>query len=347
MQLAFRRNGTRQPGGEIARLCVAVSLCLCVVALLLANLFFGAVALDTSAVLSALCGTGTDSTVSYIVTESRLPAAVTAAVAGAGLGVAGLLLQTAFHNPLAGPSVMGISNGAALGVALVTLCAGGVAATTWAGAAAVVAALAGAMAVTVLLLAISAVTDSHIVLLVAGMMVGYLISSVITLLTFRATADGVQGYVVWGMGDFTQVARERLPWLVVAVAVALAAALPLCKSMDAYQLGGRYAESLGFSPRRTRAALLVVTGTLAAVVTAFCGPVSFLGLAVPHIARLLLRTDTFRLLMPATMLVGAAAALLCNLLCTAVTETTLPLAAVTPIIGAPVVLWVILRKRGV
>lgn len=326
-------------------------LTLLLLALFAANIVFGAVSLAATDVWAALAGGGADETVRYIIVESRLPAAVTALVAGAGLGTSGLMLQTAFHNPLAGPSVMGISGGASLGVALVMLLTGGtgllagVTGGLGGYVAVIAAALIGALAITALLLVLSAIVDNHLVLLIVGMMTSYLISSVITLLTYSATAEGVQSYVVWGMGDFSTVSLRQVPWLAAAVAVALAASLPLSKALNAYQLGSRYAESLGFSSRRTRHTLLVTTGLLAAVITAFCGPVSFLGLAVPHIARLVARSDDFRLLMPVTMIVGGAAALVCNLLCNALTETTLPLAAVTPVIGAPIVLWVIIKRR--
>lgn len=314
--------------------------------LVLANLFLGTVAIAPGDVVAVLLNDGGDTTAQYIVVESRLPQALTALLAGAGLAVSGLMLQAAFHNPLAGPSVMGISSGASLGVALVMLLTGGVATThgmaTYV--AVVAAALVGALAVTALLLALSAVVGNYLVLLVVGMMLSYLISSVITLLTYSATAEGIQSYVVWGMGDFSQVSLRQLPWLAVAVVALLCCSLPMSKALNAYQLGARYAESLGFSANRTRSALLLVTGGLTAAVTAFCGPVTFLGLAVPHIARFVVRTDNFRILMPATMALGAEAALVCNLLCTALTETTRPLAAITPIIGAPVVLWVIMRS---
>lgn len=314
------------------------------------NIFLGSVSLPPLDIMKTLAGKGGDDTLRYIIIDSRLPQAVTAAVTGAGLAVSGLMLQTAFHNPLAGPSVLGISSGASLGVALVMLASGGAMATgcmTSIGGytVVVISALCGAMAVTGLLLAMAAAVRDNLILLIAGMMTGYLITSVITLLTYNATAQGIQTYVVWGMGDFSLVTMSQMPWYALSIIIAITCCLPLMKPLNAMQLGTAYAESLGISVRRLRHALLLTTGIITAVTTAFCGPISFLGLAVPHIVRMVTRTDNFRRLMPMTVIAGAAAALVCNLLSTAITQNPLPLAAITPVIGAPVVLWVVFKRR--
>ena len=185
-------------------------------------------------------------------------------------------------------------------------------------------------------------------LLIIGLMVGYLVSSVVSLLNFFSTAEGVQSYMVWGMGNFGGVSLRQLPAFVSVVLLGLAGALLLIKPLNALLLGERYAENLGVRVRRVRHALLAVVGVLTAVTTAFCGPVLFIDLAVPHIARLLLRTANHRVLLPATMMTGAAVALACNLICVLPGEAGLiPLNAVTPLIGAPIVIYVIVSQRHI
>lgn len=316
------------------------------------NIAFGAVAIPIGDVIRAFCANNlSDSTVSYIILQSRLPQAVTATMAGAGLAVSGLMLQTAFQNPLAGPSVLGISSGANLGVAVVMLITGGSVVSLGAasgfttGALTIAAALIGSLAVTLLLLAFSRTINNNLILLIAGMMLSYLISSLITLLTYQATASGLQGYIIWGMGDFSLVSLQQMPWLLGIIGLMLICCLPLIKPLNALQLGTQYAENLGFSVPKLRNTLLITTGIITAVITAFCGPISFLGLAVPHIARFITRTDNYRILMPMTIILGAATALLCNLLCNTLSDTVIPLAAITPIVGAPVILYVILSRK--
>lgn len=280
-----------------------------------------------------------------IVMETRLPMVLTALLAGAGLSVAGLLLQTTFDNPLAGPSILGVSTGASLGVALVMLALGGTVAGTGGSIAAIAGALAGAGGVILLLLGLSRIVRSGTMLLIAGIMIGYLASSVISLLSFYASARGVQNYVVWGLGSFSSTGFDRLAWLAVPVMLALAATLLLVKPMDALLLGERYAASMGVNVRRARAGLLLASGALTAFVTAFCGPVGFLGLVVPHIARFLTATSSHRLLLPATMLTGAVTGLLCAALTVIPAEGIFPVNAITPIVGVPVILYIILRRN--
>lgn len=317
----------------------------------LSNIFFGSVRFDMSEIWSVLMGTSADDTVRYVIVESRLPQALTAMLSGAGLAVSGLLLQTVFHNPLAGPSVLGVTNGASLGVAIVMLLAGGasVVGDVLSGLSGqmllFLAALAGALLVTALLVFISAVAANHLVLLIAGIMIGYLISSLITLFTYSASETSIQGYVLWGMGDFSLVSLQQIPWLAAAVTLPLIACLPLIKPLNALLLGECYAASLGYSVRSLHIRMLLVVGILCAVITAYCGPVSFLGLAVPHISRFVCRTDDFRTLFPTTIFFGATVAMLCNLACTAFTDHIIPLSAVTPLVGAPVVLYLFFRKR--
>ena len=209
----------------------------------------------------------------------------------------------------------------------------------------VLAAMAGALGVTVLLLILSNIIRNNLVLLITGMMTSYIISSIITLITYTAADSGVKNYVVWGMGDYSLVSAAQLPWLAGIVCLVITLCFPLCKSLNAFQLGGQYATSLGISVSFLRSATLLITGILTAIVTAFCGPVSFIGLAVPHISRLILKSESFPKLFLHTVVIGATVSLLCSLMTTAFTTTPLPLAAVTPLIGAPVILWVLFGKK--
>ena len=286
----------------------------------------------------------------YIVIESRLPQAVTAMLCGASLAVCGLILQTAFRNPLAGPSIFGVNSGAGLGVALVMLFFGGSvsAGTVSIGGfmAVLLAAFAGAMGVMALIFFFSTLVRSHVMLLIVGIMIGYMAGSAISLLNFFATDEGVKSYMVWGMGSFGGVSLKMLPTFSVITLITLAVSLALVKPLNALVLGDRYAENLGVNIIRVRNWLLLVTGVLTAVITAFCGPVAFIGLEVPHIARLVLGTDNHRVLLPATILTGSAVALLCNILTVLPGEGgIIPLNAITPLIGAPVVIYVILSRR--
>jgi iron complex transport system permease protein len=286
----------------------------------------------------------------FIVLQSRLPQAITATFCGAALAVSGLLLQTAFRNPLAGPSVFGINSGAGLGVALVMLFFGGglsVGSLQLSGFAAILlAAFIGAMAVMAIIFFFSTLVHNNVMLLIIGIMIGYISNSAISLLNFFATDEGVKSYMVWGMGSFSGVSMVNMPVFVTVTLMGLLGALLLIKPLNALMLGDRYAENLGVDILSVRNWLLIVTGMLTAITTAFCGPVAFIGLAVPHIARLLLTTDNHRQLLPATLLCGAVVALVCNLLCYLPGEGgVIPLNAVTPLIGAPVIIYVIARKR--
>lgn len=314
------------------------------------NIFVGSVDIPATDVWSILRGTAPQSAASFIILESRVPMALTALLAGAGLAASGLMLQTAFRNPLAGPSVLGINSGASLGVALVMLWLGGsftVGSMTVGGYAAVMlGAFVGSLLIMALLLGLSTLLRNSLMLLITGIMIGYLASSLIALLNFSSGADSVREYVMWGMSSFNGVSLSRMPLFAVLSLVGIGMSLALIKPLNLLLLGENYARNLGLNTRRVRNLLLLSTGLLTAVVTAFCGPVSFIGLSVPHIARLVFPTDNHRVLLPATLLVGAAVALGCNLLCVLPENSLLPLNAVTPLIGAPVVIWVLLKHRA-
>lgn len=319
------------------------------VLLFLLNLFVGSVTLPVADVAAILLGRGCGDTTEFIVLGSRLPMALTAVLAGAGLSASGLMLQTAFRNPLAGPSVLGITSGASLGVALVMLLLGGsisAGAVSIGGYAAVVAgAFAGSLLIMGLLLTLSTLLKNNLMLLITGIMIGYLVSSAIMLLNYISTAEGVQSYVMWGMSTFNGVSLGQMPLFAGLSVCGIVMALMLVKPLDLLLLGDGYARNLGVNLRRVRNMLLFATGVLTATITAYCGPVSFLGLAIPHIARLIFRSDNHRVLMPATLLTGAVVTLACNLLCVLPSNSVLPINAVTPLIGAPVVIWVLVSHR--
>ena len=315
--------------------------------LFMLNVFCGAVDVPYVEVFKALAGESTNEMWRLIVVETRLPQAIVALLAGAAISVAGLILQTLFNNPLAGPEVLGINSGAGLGVALVMLLShGAVVSGAFGGFVAVLlGAFIGALLVIALILSLSSMLKNKLYLLIAGVSISYLVSSVISVLNYFATSEGVHSYMIWGMGSFGAVSMGQMLWFALPLLLLLAVALFMMKPMNALLLGDDYAANLGVDVMGTRVVLLAVTGLLTAVVTAFCGPVAFIGLAVPHIARLFLKTGNHRLLLPATMIVGASVALLCNLLTMLPGESgLLPLGAITPLVGAPVIIYVVLKE---
>ncbi len=326
------------------------------IVLFFVSLIVGAVDVPVSDVLrilgSAIGMTSTSEGLgvsSYIVLNSRLPQAVTAMFCGASLAVSGLMLQTAFRNPLAGPSIFGINSGASLGVALVMLLLGGsitAGSFSLSGFAAILfAAFVGAMVVMALILFFSTMVKNNVMLLIIGIMIGYLATSAISLLNFFATDAGVQSYMVWGLGNFGGVTINQLPVFVIVSILGLLASVALIKPLNALLLGEQYAENLGINTRRVRFYLLLVTGILTAITTAFCGPVAFIGLAVPHIARMVIGTENHRQLLPSTILMGGIVALVCNIISVLPGDAgIIPLNAVTPLIGAPVIIYVIMRR---
>lgn len=318
------------------------------------NLLSGSVQIPLTDVVSILFTPNTSSEInptwSYIILETRLPQALTALLCGGALAVTGLMLQTAFRNPLAGPDVFGINSGAGLGVAIVMLWLGGSVTTEMFSVsgfvAVLLAAFIGAMLVTGLIFFFSTLVRNNVMLLIIGIMVGYVSSSAIELLNFFSTEEGVKSYAVWGMGDFGGVSMQNMPVFASITVVGLLLAILLIKPLNALLLGEEYAESLGINTRRTRNLLLIITGILTAITTAFCGPISFIGLATPHIARLILGTQNHTRLLPATILCGSAIALLCNILCNLPGDGgIIPLNAVTPLIGAPVIIYVLVRTK--
>ena len=327
-----------------------IGLAFVILALFILNLVMGSVSIPVEDTFRILMGEDdVKPSWQYIILHSRLPQALTAILCGGALAASGLMLQTAFRNPLAGPNIFGINSGAGLGVALVMLFLGGsisAGSVSLSGFVAVlVAAFIGAMLVMMLIFFFSTIVRNHVMLLIIGIMIGYISNSAISLLNFFATDEGVRSYMVWGMGSFGGVSMKMMPVFATITILGLVGSLLLIKPLNALMLGDRYAENLGINIIKVRNWLLIVTGILTAITTAFCGPVAFIGLAVPHIARLLLTTDNHRSLLPATILMGAVIALLCNLITILPGENgVIPLNAVTPIMGAPVIIYVIMKR---
>lgn len=320
--------------------------------LLVVNLLLGTVHIPVGEILTILVGGEAPEVSTNIILQSRLPQALTAIVAGAGLAVSGLQMQTVFRNPLAGPSVLGISNGSALGVAFVVLLSGrigGVALSRlgYLGDAAMsLAAILGALAVLLLILWVSQKVKGNVTLLIIGVMIGYLATAIIGVLKFFSAEEDIRAYVVWGLGSFARVSGDQMMLFVILMCILLPLSMLTVKAMNLYMLGDAYASNLGLDIRRTRLVLIVCSGTLVAIVTAYCGPVMFIGLAVPHLARAIFRTSDHRVLMPATMLAGAALALLCNLIARMPGfEGALPVNSVTALVGAPIIASVLFRRR--
>ena len=342
-------------------------LLVCIVLLFVFNLLLGTVRIPFATVVDILVhpamgrlfgmGHPLEGTMQWeiwynIIWNSRVPQALTALVAGAGLAVSGLQMQTVFRNPLAGPSVLGISNGASLGVACVVLLSGslgGVALSRlgYIGDVAIsIAAIVGALAVMGLILWIATKVRSSVTLLIIGVMIGYLATAIIGVLKFFSAEEDIRAYVVWGLGSFARVSGDQMMLFVILMFILLPLSMLTVKAMNLYMLGDAYASNLGLNVRRTRLLLIVCSGTLVAIVTAYCGPVMFIGLAVPHLARAIFRTSDHRMLMPATMLAGAALALLCNLIARMPGfEGALPVNSITALVGAPIIASVLFRRR--
>lgn len=330
------------------------TLCASLLLLIVGNLLIGSVDITPSAVFDIISGNGCDNAAwEAIILHARIPMIATAALSGAALAVSGLLLQTAFNNPLAGPSILGVSTGASFGVAVVMLATGsaigGILNNTLGSYMAVLTgALLGAGIVLIALLIFSSAVQSATMLLIIGILVSYLASSAVSILNFFATEEGVHSYVIWGLGNFSGVSSAQLPIFSAIIICTLLASLLLVKPLNAMLLGTRYAENLGVNTKRIRNALLLITGILTSVVTAFCGPIGFIGLVVPHIARLLLNTSNHTRLLPATMLSGAAIALLCTLISVLPKSYgIIPINAITPIIGVPIIIYIIINRKKI
>jgi iron complex transport system permease protein len=288
-----------------------------------------------------------------IILKSRVPQALTATMAGAGLAISGLQMQTVFHNPLAGPSVLGVSSGASLGVAFVVLLSGAIGNVAlsrlgYLGDTALsIAAIIGSLSVMGLIVWISQRVKGNVTLLIIGVMIGYLASAIIGILKFFSPEEDVKAFVVWGLGSFSRVSGDQMVLFVVIMAILIPLSMLLIKTLNLMLLGDEYAKNLGLNINRARTLIILSAGILIAIVTAYCGPIMFIGLAVPHLCRAVFRSSNHRILMPGTMLMGAALALVCNLLARMPGfEGVLPVNSVTALIGAPVIAVVLFKRRN-
>lgn len=333
----------------ILMLLVVVSI----VVLLFLNLVLGSVSIPFNSVWNIICGNG-DEPVTWqnIIWKSRFPQALTALVAGSGLAISGLQMQTVFRNPLAGPSVLGISSGASMGVAFVVLLSGslgGVALSKlgFMGEIALsVAAIVGSLSVMALIVYVSQKVKGNVTLLIIGVMIGYVANAVIGVLKFFSVEEDIRAYVIWGLGSFSRVSGNQMMLFVIIMAILIPLSFLLIKTLNLMLLGDGYARNLGLNIKRARLLVITSAGVLTAIVTAYCGPIVFLGLAVPHLCRAVFQTSDHRVLMPGVLFVGAALALACNLIARMPGfEGALPVNSVAALVGAPVVASVLFRKR--
>ncbi len=331
---------------------ILISIIIIGIVLFFLNLFVGSVSIPFNELIRLFTGEEVSSSVETIVLDYRLPQAVTALLAGAALSVAGLLMQTLFRNPLADPSMLGISSGAGLGVAvtiLLTGIIGGEALSSfglWSNLGVSLAAFVGATLVLVIILTFSSRIKNMTTLIIIGLMISYLAGSLTDMMKYFSIKEDIHAFVIWGMGSFSAVGTSKLLFFSVSVIIGLFVSLFLSKTLNILILGDFYAENLGLNIRRSNLIIIMISGYLTAIVTAYCGPIAFLGLAIPHLSRFIFRTSDHKILIPAAMLIGVAISLLCNLIARMPGfEGNLPINAITALIGAPIVIWVILRKR--
>lgn len=324
-----------------------------IVAFLILNLLLGTVKIPVKDVIDILLGNDVDNKIwTNIVMKSRLPQSLTAAMAGAGLAVSGLLMQTVFRNPLAGPSVLGISSGASLGVACVVLLSGSIGDVALSKLGVIgevtitLSAIIGSLLIMALIAFVAQKVRGNVTLLIMGVMIGYIANAIIGVLKFFSAEEDIRAYVIWGLGSFSRVSGGQTTVFIVLMLILLPTAFFLIKTLNLLLLGDSYARNLGLNIKRARLLVIGCSGVLVAVVTAYCGPIVFLGLAVPHICRGLFHTSNHATILPASLLGGASLALLCNLIARLPGfEGALPVNSVTALVGAPVVMWVLFNKR--
>lgn len=318
------------------------------IALLIAfilDIWLGSVHIPVPDIIHTLLGNASNPTWDKIIWLFRMPKAITAIVAGGSLAVSGLLMQSFFRNPLAGPFVLGISSGASLGVALLVMA--GVTGFFLVNTLGIVlaASIGAAVAFSFVLMASIRIKDSA-TLLIIGLMVGSIAGAIVGTLQYFTTARQLQAFTIWTFGSLSNVNADELPVLVVLSGLGLIIAFAFFKPMNAILLGENYAQSLGVSINRLRNGILLVTSLLAGVVTAYCGPIAFVGIAVPHLTRMVFSTSDHKKLIPSVFLTGSLVLLLCDVIAQLPgSEQVLPINVVTSILGAPIVIWIILKKR--
>ena len=327
---------------------IFIYLIIAIILLFIADIALGSVSIGLSKVWSILLQGRNGDAMSYIIWDIRLPKAIAAVMVGSGLSIAGLLLQSLFRNPLAGPSVLGISSGASLGVATYVM-AGGMGVISFgllsAGGLALFSIL-GSLVVLLAVMAISIKVNDTVSLLIVGIMFGSITGSLVSVLQYFSSADLVQHFIIWTFGSLGSMSWNELGLVSAIVLLSSLATLFLMKPLNALLLSDQYAESMGVSVKKTRQWIIIISSLIAGIITAFAGPIVFVGVAVPHLTRNLFRTVDHRILVPAVFLVGAILMLICDIISQLPgTSTGLPINSVTALFGAPVVIWIILQNR--
>ncbi|WP_438874712.1 FecCD family ABC transporter permease [Winogradskyella pelagia] len=325
-------------------------MALAVLVCFIINISFGSLSIPLKSIFSSLAGNEANSTWSVIVTDYRLPKAITAILVGSGLGISGLLMQTLFKNPLAGPFVLGISSGASLGVALIILGSGlfgGVLAAAlvskWS---IVIAASSGSFLVLLAVLAVSSNVRDTMAILIIGLMFGSITAAVVSVLSYFSSAEQLQQYVFWGFGSLSNLSWSEVSIFFTIYGIGLVLSISSIKALNSLLLGDNYAKSLGLNLKQSRFVIIIATSLIAGTITAFAGPIAFIGLAIPHLTRQIFRTSNHKILVPAVFLMGAIVMLLCDSIAQVPgTDYTLPINAITALVGAPVVIWLLVRQR--
>lgn len=315
------------------------------IALFLADLAWGSIHISLREIVSVFMGNSEAGINSEIILNFRLPKAITAVLAGASLSVAGLMMQTLFRNPLADPYILGVSSGASLGVALITMASSILpVALVSSGWAMIIAAVFGASIVLVLVVGVSFKVQSVVSLLIVGIMFGTIAGSIVSVLQNFSNPDAIKLFVMWTFGSLSAVTWTYMQVLLPVSIVGLSMAFFLQKRMDGLLLGENYARGLGVSIQSTRFLIVLATGLLAGGITAFTGPIAFVGVAIPHIARGIFRTSSHKILLPATLLCGASLLLVCDII-SQMPAYTLPINTISSLFGAPIILWIILKRK--
>ncbi|MBI9038408.1 MAG: iron ABC transporter permease [Bacteroidales bacterium] len=340
-------------GKKSNNLILSLMLLLGIILFFVLNVAVGSVYIPFPEVIKILLGQESENQVWVnIIIKSRLPQAITACLSGSGLAIGGLLMQTLFRNPLAGPSILGISSGASLGVAFVIMFVGNIGGFAFSGIeiignlTVVFAAFAGSVLVLLLILFLAQKVKNNAMLLIIGIMIGYISSSLVGVLQFYSISENVHAFAIWGLASFSNISWSQMNVFIPIIFIGLFFSFLLIKPLNMLLLGENYAKNLGLNIKRSRLIIILVTGLLTAVITAFCGPLAFLGLAVPHLARMLYSTSNHKVLVPGVIFFGALLALFCNLIARMPGfDGALPVNAVTSMIGAPIVISVVLKKK--
>ena len=314
------------------------------------NISLGSISIPIQEVLSSLLGSSDNPTWDIIISDFRLPKAITAILVGSGLGISGLLMQTLFRNPLAGPFVLGISSGASLGVAVIILGSGvfggilaGVLGSKWS---IVIASSIGSFFVLMAVLTISNKVRDTMAILIIGLMLGSITASVVSVLSYFSSAEQLQQYIFWGFGSLSNLSWNDILIFIILYTIGLFLCIFSIKGLNSLLLGENYALSLGLDLKKSRFIIIIATSLLAGTITAFAGPIAFIGLAIPHLTRLVFRTTNHKILVPAVALFGAVLMLICDSIAQVpYSNYTLPINAITALIGAPVVIWLLVRQR--